>query len=504
MNKTGIYCRLSKDDAEVGESKSITNQREMLIDYAEQHELNIVDIYIDDGISGMEFSRPDFQRMLHDAETGKIDTILVKDISRFSRDDVIVKQYLHERFYIWGIRFIAIDGTDNISKDFLDTTAFRAFFNEYYVRDCSRKVKAVFDAKKARGEFYKCAPYGYKKDPLDNNHLIPDDNVVPIVQRIFTEFTNGISLKQIAINLNNDEIPNPAVYKKTIYPNYRSKYTITKWTDSSIRTILHNEVYIGTTVLGKSEKKSYRQKDKTAIPREDWVRTPNTHEPIISMELWNKVNERTGKKVKANRQTKRLLPLAGKVFCHKCGRPMTRHTYTNPKYKYIYYRCTNSINGSKLCDNNKGVKVDLVDQIILDEINTAIKTYIDSDKIQVKAANTDKYTKQITKLNNTITTTQNRLDKLYEDLTDGIITKDQYKRLQDKYNTQIQDTEQQLQQVQQQLDSLNDTQHIDDIVHKYSTGNITELSNELAEDLVDNVTIGRLHNGAVVTVNLKI
>lgn len=222
MSTAAIYCRLSQDDMEEGESKSITNQRNLLLDYCRTHGIEDYKIYIDDGISGMDFNRPQFQMMLKDCEAGIVDTVICKDQSRFSRDDTVIKKYLHEQFYIWGIHYIGVtDGTDNTSADFLDNSAFRGFFNEYYVRDCSRKVKAVLQAKKQRGEWATCAPYGYKKDTEKVNHLVPDTAVADIVRRIFTDYAGGKSLTQMARDLNSEGVTSPAMYKQQIYPNYK-------------------------------------------------------------------------------------------------------------------------------------------------------------------------------------------------------------------------------------------------------------------------------------------
>ena len=499
MANAAIYCRLSKDDMMVGDSKSIQHQKMMLTDYCKTNNIDIYDVYVDDGISGTVFERPDFQRMLKDAETGVIDTIVVKDISRFSRDDIVIKQYLQDIFYRWHIHFIGLDGTDNLNNNFLDWSSMQGFLVDWYIRDCSKKVRAVLSAKAKRGEYCKSAPYGYKKDPVNKGHLIIDEPAAEVVRRIFKEYTDGIALSAIANKLNQEGIPNPSHYKCNNYPNYKSRYSISKWTDNSIRSILRKEVYIGNTVLGQYAKQSYRTKKYEAVPREDWIRTEGTHEPIITMDIWRKVTARMANKHRASPITNHLKPLAGKVFCAQCGLAMIVRNYADLT---SYYKCPNSKNGSQLCTNYKCHRMPDVHSIVLDEINKSIQQYINPESISISVSNVDRYTKQLTNIETDIDKTQGRLDRLYEDLADELITKEQYTRLKDKYTAQLQTLAAQREQVQAQIEQLQDTDHIRTLIEQYATGNITELTVNLVNDLVDTVRLGTINNGTVVAVDM--
>lgn len=503
MSTAAIYCRLSQDDEEEGESRSITNQRELLLDYCRTHNITDYKIYIDDGISGMDFSRPQFQQMLRDCEAGVVDTVICKDQSRFSRDDTVIKKYLHEQFYIWGIHYIGVtDGTDNTSADFLDNSAFRGFFNEYYIRDCSRKVKAVLQAKKQRGEWATCAPYGYKKDTEKVNHLVPDNNVADIVRRIFADYVNGKSLTQMAKELNAEGVTSPAMYKQKIYPNYKSPHTHGKWTADGIKAILHNEVYTGTTVYGKTVKQSYRSKE-IKVPQAEWKRIPNTHEPLISQDLWEQANSRTAdKSTRASRKTGQIYPLSGVVKCACCGHTMYREGVTAKGKQYIYYRCKQATNGSGLCSNKQAINCNSLTEVVLTEINNAIKQYLNKDSITAKP-NAEKYQKHLSTIHTQQSTINTRISNLIDLVADGTITREQFKQSQDKYNQQLQDLQEQEQQVQAQIDKLNDTAYIDNLVKQYTTGNITELSKQLVTDLIQDIKVGKLNNGTFIEVNTK-
>ncbi len=260
MPKVGIYCRLSiedKDKLKNDDSQSIQNQKSMLRDYCRERDWEIYDIYADDGYSGIDRSRPDFNRLLRDCEIGNIDIVLCKDQSRFSRDTIIIEQYINDKFLEWGIRFIGVaDNADSDSEMYGTMRLFTSAYNEMYVKDISSKIRRTLTYKREQGEFIgSFAPYGYCIDPNDKHHLVVDEETAPIVKMIFDMYVSGEGYRSIVRKLNDDEIVSPAEYKrqkgsKYVNSNADSSNSKGLWTQSTIAAILRNEMYTGTLVQG--------------------------------------------------------------------------------------------------------------------------------------------------------------------------------------------------------------------------------------------------------------
>ena len=521
MNSVGIYARLSVEDMDKQgnvDSRSFINQKNMLVDYCKDRGWTIYDIYVDDDISGMERNRPAFQRMLKDCEDGKIDTVLCKDQSRFARDDVIIKEYLHTKFFIWGVRFIGIsDNVDSSSPDFMDNSSIRGFFNEWYVRDISKKIRATFDSKRKRGQFSHSAPYGYMKDPKDNNHLIPDPEVRDIVVRIFESYVSGKSLKTIAEELNAEGIPSPIVYKTKIYPNYKSRYKDNVWSSDGIRTMLKNEAYIGNCVQGKSVKVSYRTNKKVTCPKDKWVRVEGTHEPIISMELWEKSRSRGQTHARASRNTQEVQPLSRKVICAVCGKPMRRFSNyyyresTKEKIHVCFYRCPDVINGKGTCDNIHCINYKELKTAVLDAINNAIQAYCSEDCFNLSDMQKDNMTqleKRAKQITEQVEKIQNRIDNTYRDKLDGVISGEEYLRYKEQFAAEAEELQERLSEVNEKLRQLaqrrENVEYGKMLAEKYS--HVTELTRPLTEEFLESVVVGKTdENGErEVTVNLKV
>lgn len=322
---TALYARLSKDDDLVGDSNSIVHQKEILAKYAKEHGFTNIEFYVDDGFSGTNFNRPDFQRMMADAEEGKISTVIVKDMSRFGRDYIMVGYYTEIYFSNLDIRFIAInDNVDSNIQTENDLTPFKNVFNEWYARDTSKKIRAVFKAKGNSGKHLTTnPPFGYKKDPNDKEKWIIDDEAAATVRRIFQMYVDGYRISEIGHKLTEEKVETPMLYymNRGIKTNARSEYPEI-WDLMSIKYILSQTAYAGHTVNFQTAVKSYKTKKQVNLPRNQWVIFRNTQEAIIDEKTFETVQQM--RKVKRAR-TKYNEPnmFSGLLYCADCGNHLT-------------------------------------------------------------------------------------------------------------------------------------------------------------------------------------
>lgn len=291
VNNVGIYCRLSRDDERSGESVSIENQKELLGRHAREQGWTIIDYYVDDGVSGTTFDRPGFNRLVQDARDGKINIALCKDLSRLGRDYIEAGKYTSIVFPSLGCRFIALnDGVDTTRQNDEMVMILKNVMNDLYARDTSSKIRAVkrssFRAGKYIGAY---APFGYQKNPYDKHVLVPDPASAPIVKRIFDLQCQGFGYRKIAAVLNGEKIPTPRdyYYLQAGNPNPRGETQF--WSDMTVKAILRNEVYIGHTVQNKTGNVSYKVHKQVGKPQSEWIRVEDTHEPLISREVWDLV-----------------------------------------------------------------------------------------------------------------------------------------------------------------------------------------------------------------------
>jgi len=322
---TALYARLSKDDDLVGDSNSIVHQKEILAKYAKEHGFTNIEFYVDDGFSGTNFNRPDFQRMMADAEEGKISTVIVKDMSRFGRDYIMVGYYTEIYFSNLDIRFIAInDNVDSNIQTENDLTPFKNVFNEWYARDTSKKIRAVFKAKGNSGKHLTTnPPFGYKKDPNDKDKWIIDDEAAATVRRIFQMYVDGYRISEIGHKLTEEKVETPILYymNRGIKTNARSEYPEI-WDLMSIKYILSQTAYAGHTVNFQTAVKSYKTKKQIRLPKEDWIIYRNTQEPIIDEKTFETVQQmRKAKRARTKYNEPNMF--SGLLYCADCGNHLT-------------------------------------------------------------------------------------------------------------------------------------------------------------------------------------
>ena len=340
------YLRLSDEDIKKGESESITNQRRFIKDYCNRNGITLIGEFVDDGWSGGNFERPGFQSMMRELQKGKVSVVVTKDLSRLGRDMREASYYAEQFFPEHGIRYIAIN--DNFDSEVDNVMApFQFAMNEVYLRDGSKKIKQVLKNKRENGLYCACPPFGYKKDEHDNNLLVPDENTAPTVRRIFQQAANGDSTRKIAIDLNNDGVIPPLKYRVLYRDNFNEKGASRAsdyWNYTTVKRVLKNEVYLGHTILGKSKKVSLKSKKKVSVDKEDWVVTKNTHEPLISEDIFSKAKINMGRNTKKYEGYERVRKsiFSGIVYCAKCGSALCScgSVYNGEREKYWYLGCT--------------------------------------------------------------------------------------------------------------------------------------------------------------------
>ena len=348
MKITALYCRLSRDDAMLGESNSIANQRELLLRYAREIGLRNTRAFIDDGFSGTSFDRPGWQALIREIDDGNVSAVLVKDMSRVGRDYLRVGLYM-EQFTDQGIRLIAVnDGVDTL-EGIDDFAPFRNIMAEWYARDISRKIKASMRTKALAGKHLTCYPvYGYKLNPEDRFHWIVDEEAAEIVREIYSLCMKGYGPSQIETILNQRGIDSPSVHQKKNGINNRGKYTY--WGAGMVAKILGRMDYLGHTVSGRTYKKSYKSSRSYQNDRDQWIITENTHEAIIDERTWNRVQQLRESRKRSQTKMGDMGPLNGLLFCFDCERRM--RIQRDQKSKFQYYVCStyqSSRTGHRAC-----------------------------------------------------------------------------------------------------------------------------------------------------------
>lgn len=509
MPKVGIYCRLSIEDKnkrKTDDSQSIQNQKAMLRDYCHERNWEIYDIYCDDGYSGIDRTRPAFNRLLHDCEAKKIHIVLCKDQSRFSRDTVVIEQYINDKFLEWGIRFIGVaDNADSDSEIYGTMRLFTSAYNEMYVKDISAKIRRTLTYKREQGQFIgSFAPYGYRIDPNDKHHLIMDEETAPNVRLIFEMYIQGNGYRKIVQELNGRGILSPSAYKRQTgskYVNSNADASSAKglWTQSTIAAILRNEMYTGTLVQGKSHHISYKNKKRKKVAKDEWVKVPDTHEAIIDRDTWERTQERLNSRTRSSRPLQKLSPLSGKVRCAVCGRPMKRNVYYNKTKTVRYYglQCATYKTGAMNCPNMKTISGKALEEKIIEELNLIVEQYCQTDEIRLTDFHTEKITlleSQIEKLKTQQTAAGARLTKMYKDRLDGLISDKEYSMFRDVLFAEEQDISQRMEDLTKQLEALSakriTAENQRAIIEKYT--HFDTLDRTIADEFIDYIEIGEV------------
>ncbi len=464
-----MYLRLSRDDSDIGntadingnvksESNSISSQREMVRSYIkEQENMELYDVYVDDGFSGSNFDRPDFKRMMEDVEAGKVNCVIVKDLSRFGRDYIDGGRYIQKTFPALGVRFIAItDHYDSLTADNSESQIIlpvKNFINDSYCRDISMKVKSHQHVKRMNGEFIGAfAVYGYMKDPVDKNRLIIDDYAADIVRKIYLWKIDGESAFSISEKLNQLGILSPMDYKKFLGTKYKTSFNgagKAKWSPVAVKRILTNEVYIGHLIQGKKEKVNYKVKRLVEKPEKEWIRVENTHEPIISEDKFNIVQNLLKTDCRKAATTDSASIFTGLIFCGDCKELMVRRVTRHKGEATVYYICS-SYNRGEGCTRHS-IREDKLIDIVFATIKTYANAYWQQSKLLAELAQKETNFEVIKKYDREIQRLRKEQDKyyalcsgLYEDLKNGIINRAEFEKLHKTYTENSEELEEAL------------------------------------------------------------
>ena len=500
--RAAIYCRLSEEDRNKAnsddDSNSIQNQKAMLVQYARTQEWTLYDIYSDDDYAGADRNRPQFKRLLADAEARKFDIILCKTQSRFTRELELVEKYIHGLFPLWGIRFVSIvDNADTANKGNKKSRQINGLVNEWYLEDLSENIRSVLTSRRQNGyHIGSFAPYGYQKDPERKGHLIIDEEAAAIVREIFTKFAQGCGKTAIARSLNDRGIPNPTEYKRRHGFRYRvsqAKYS-TYWKYRTICDILSNEVYIGNLVQGKYESVSYKTKQLRPRRKDSWIIVSNTHEPIIDRELWDRV-QGVSKSLAKARSNGQVHPLARKVRCAHCGYVLKTHQ----RQGRYYLQCTHHMIARDACPG-AFIPLKELEQIILAQLNKLTQELLDRDEVAAHIDFADSIDAQIRRTEaerqayaRKLEEFSNACRQLYLDRVKGIIPEEEYKAMSHDFLSEKKHCEALLIGCTQTIVSLEQRKQLGDnrleLVGHYIDSE--QLTREMVLALIDYVTVSR-------------
>ena len=503
--KAALYCRLSVDDGNFGGSVSIETQKILLEQYCKDHKITDYKFYCDDGCSGTNFDRPSFKKMLSDIDEGKINLVIVKDLSRFGRNYVEAGMYV-QRFTDSNIRFIAADDNyDSLvnSDDLL--FPIKNVVNEMYARDVSKKTKAAKKAKARDGQFIGSkAPFGYKIDPNDRHHLIVDEPAAQVVKRIFRLASEGVGYNKMAKIFREEKVLTPIAYFNLNNPDYfKSDYWRKEfdWHVTSIRAILNNEVYLGKLVYGKQRNKSMKSKEKVRNPKEDWIVVENCHEPIITQELWDTVHKILNAKHRPAKAGE-VQMFAGLLYCSDCGHCLTysQKQRKDGSYHGAYSCWMYKTHGKEYCASHY-ITFDTIYELVLIDIQRNLFQYRkNTDKF--KSILSRKYQSDSQKQAEQITLEYEQkqkrceeLDKiisrLYEDNVLGRIGDERYESMSQSYELEQVEIKKALPILKSKIDELKRQSDCADnfinVIKKYTI--IDKLDAAILNELIDKIVV---------------
>ena len=503
---TALYMRLSRDDESYGDSVSIETQRTILRKFAADNGLHVVDEYVDDGWSGTNFERPSFKRMMADVDAGKVNCIVTKDLSRFGREHVMMDYYLEFVFPEKQIRYIAVTENEDTERGLSDFVPFKNLFNEWFAKDTSRKVKAALRAKFANGErMFTYAPLGYKRDPNNKNAIVIDEETRWIVEKIFALAVHGAGAASITHTLIREKIPTAGWFNYTRYGKFANIYADAPedkrydWHISQVKFILTNETYIGNSVHGQKTSVSYKNKKQVRRPKEEWFRVENTHEPIISKEVFYQVQEQIANRRRKMKDGERQI-FAGLVKCADCGWSMVYSMDSHNGTAYPRYICSHYGQGTHKCTMHY-IRYSILYTYVLARVRYwAKQAEIDEDALlqrllktgdKERLAASKKQASELAKAEKRKAEVDRLFAKMYEDWAAGRITEYNFNMLSRKYQSEQQALTEQIEALQAQLaaqeQSTADAEKWVKLIRQYTDP--TELTAELLNTLIEKILV---------------
>ena len=510
--KVAIYLRLSKEDDDLScssgaksESNSISNQRKLIYDFMKSHpELDLYDEYKDDGKSGSNFDRAEFQRMMKDIEAGKVNCVVVKDQSRFGRDYIDVGKYKEKIFPKLGVRFITInEGYDSLSATSSDDLAFtiNSFVYDFYIRDISTKIRTNLTAKKQNGEYAGAfVAYGYVKDSNDKSKLVVDPFAADVVKDIFRWKIEGLSPQNIAVRLNGLGIPSPAEYKKLSGSNYKTSFQTSSkavWSHVSVRRILKNEIYLGVMIQGKRTTPNYKTKTVVTKAESEWLRVEGTHEAIISVRDFELVQELLRDDTHCRAGDVTVPVYAGRIYCGDCGAAAVRKTVSYAGRRYVYYVCNANKHDKTVCSRHS-IREDILGQVIYQTVRHQIDLLLDVDKALRQFENLSWEKHKLKQLDASIEIQEEVVRKnntlrlgIYEDLRAGLLDRSEYESLKKELAERIAEATAAIEKLNKEkreiLDGVSKQQSWIEQFRQYE--NVTELTRPMVIHLIERINI---------------
>lgn len=506
LYQADLYIRLSKEDGDKAESNSISNQRDLIYSFLkDKDDIQVYEEKVDDGYSGVGFDRPAFTSMLEDVKQGKINCIIVKDLSRFGRNYIEAGRYIQQIFPLMGVRFIAIN--DHFDSEHMDSQTnniilpFKNLMNDSYSRDISVKVRSQIEVRQKRGDYIGSFPvYGYFRDKERKGKLVIDSAAAEVVRDIFDMRIKGYNNRRIAEYLNEHGIPSPMEYKMLLHWRYTTSFKLkprAKWSPMAVERVLKNEVYTGVMVQGKEKTLNYKVKKRIKVDKDEWIRVEDTHEAIIAREDFDIVQKLMLRDTRTAPDGKKLYLFSGVLRCGGCGGNMVRKKIKSAGGEYCYYICSNNKNDKSVCSSHR-IREDFLSKAVLEMLRTHLSLISTIDEVQeiiaklpLQEKEVQKRCRQLEERRNELARYQKLKISVYEDYKEALLTKKEYLEMKEDYEVSCTRLEEAIETLEREVSLLvkENGLHSPWIERLKGSGNISELDRGLLAMTVDEIIV---------------
>lgn len=501
-----LYIRLSKEDGDKAESNSISNQRDLIYSFLkEKEDIQVYEEKVDDGYSGVGFNRPALISMLEDVKQGKVNCIIVKDLSRFGRNYIETGRYIQQIFPFMGVRFIAIN--DHYDSEHMDSQTdniilpFKNLMNDSYSRDISIKVRSQIEVRQKRGDYIGSFPvYGYFRDQERKGKLVIDSAAAEVVRDIFDMRIKGYNNRRIADYLNEHGIPSPMEYKMLLHWRYTTSFKLkaqAKWSPIAVERILKNEIYTGIMVQGKEKTLNYKVKKRIKVDKKEWIRVEDTHEAIITKEVFAIVQKLMLRDTRTAPDGKKLYLFSGLLRCGGCGGNMVRKKIRSAGSEYCYYICSNNKNDKSVCSSHR-IREDFLRKAVLEMLRTHLSLVSTMDemeemiaKLPLQEQEVQKRCRQLEERRNELVRYQKLKISVYEDYKETLLTPKEYLEMKEDYEVSCRQLEEAIETLEREVSLLvkDNRLHSPWIERLKDSGNISELDRGLLAMTVEEIIV---------------
>ncbi len=508
--KAGLYTRLSVDDGITDrESNSITSQKQMLMQYAQYHGIEVAETYVDDGYSGTNYDRPAFRQLIEDIQDGEVSTLITKDLSRLGRNYLETGTYIEVFFPNHNVRYIAInDGVDSIDNAQMDITPFRNIINEMYAKDTSRKIKSALHARRMQGKYMATtAPFGYQKDEKDHNHLVIDEVTAPVVELIFSIAEEGVGLHTICNRLRKAKVLKPSFYKKEMFERFMDEEKMYDWDTAYVSKILHNPVYAGNLTVADKPTKTMRSKKRQYIPYAEREIIYGTHEPIIEQSRWNTVQKILESRPPVIGESSSGYDniFRGIIKCADCGSAMLAKVEQKRKRNNVldktFYCCTKYRKFGKEGCSSHTIEARTVHEVVLADIQKHAGQALTDRKAMVTeiaerlnlqlSADKEQQKKELRQCKQRVSEIENLYAKLYEDLTRELLTEKRFQMLSARFDSEQEELTAKIKELEKSAiadkEQLSSIEQFAEQISGYA--GITELNFKIINQLIEKILV---------------